>query len=68
MKVIFGEAEKKLSISECDFENVEIFKDGVAIADIPLTNGEGFIINAEILSLDDEITLYPYNTVVMVLE
>lgn len=68
MKVEFNETEKRLSISECEFENVEIHKDGQAIADIPLTNGEGFIVNTDLIKLDDTLTLYPYNSIQITVE
>ena len=61
MKVLFNVNDKKLTIQECFFDAVEIFKGTEKIADIPLTNGEGFITNESDIQLNDHLDLYPYN-------
>lgn len=61
MKVTFE--NKKLIITNCFFDAVEVMKDGVTVADIPLVNGEGFITNTNDVSLSDGLTLYPYNII-----
>ena len=60
MKILFDEINKRLTIKNCNFEAVEIQKNGKTIADIPLTKGEGFITNTDGIVLDDDIVLYPY--------
>jgi len=61
MKLIFDNLEKRLTIKECNFDAIEIQKNGFTVADIPLTNGEGFITNTDDILLDDNLDLYVYN-------
>ena len=63
MEVLFDAAEKKLTINNCPYSNVEIEKDGVILNDIRLSNGSGFWINQGDIVLNDSFKLYPYDTV-----
>ena len=63
MKTTFNQSEHRLDITNCEFENVEIYFNGQSVADIPLTDGNGFVTNIEILNEGDVIEVYPYNRV-----
>lgn len=60
MKQIYNAETKRLTIQECPYQAIEIVKNGQTIADIPLTNGEGFITNLPDNTLTDGTDLEGY--------
>lgn len=61
MKVTFE--NKKLIITNCFFDAIEIIRGGATVADIPLVNGEGFVTNTNDINLSDKLIFYPYNII-----
>ena len=65
MKQTYDVGNKRLTITGCPYQGIEIVKDGQTIADIPLTKGEGFITNLpdDTLTEGTDLTGYVYDRI-----
>jgi len=68
MELTFIEEDKKILITNCEFEFVQLEHNGEMIADIPIKDGIGEFTNSDDLIKGNEIVAYPYNAIKMVLE
>ena len=60
MKIDFNTDDNKLTVSECYFDGIKIFKNSIQIVDIPLKAGKGFAENLPIENTDG-LEYQPYN-------
>lgn len=63
MEITFIEEDKKVVITNCEFEFVQLEHNGEFFADIPIKDGIGEFTNSDSLIKGNEITAYPYNAI-----
>ena len=68
MNIEFIEDDKKIVITNCESEFVQLEHNGEMIADIPIVDGVGEFTNNDSLIKGNEIIAYPYNAIKVVLE